>query len=280
MQVFERAAALSQHVNDLRDQGHSIGFVPTMGSLHEGHLSLVAHSVSQNSHTVVSIFVNPTQFNNPDDLRSYPRDVARDLKLLENAGAQMVFVPGVEEIYPGEVAARPVNLNGVDKPMEGRFRPGHFEGVATVVSRLFEIVKPHRAYFGEKDYQQLMVVREMVKQENIDIEIIGHPIERNSRGLALSSRNQLLSEADRENATAIWQQLDWARHHINDHQPGELQEAITGQLNQSGMEVEYVSIVNEENLQELQQWDQAEHARIFVAAYLSGVRLIDNVSLF
>lgn len=280
MQVFEKATALSGHVDKIKTDGYTVGFVPTMGSLHAGHLSLVAHALSQNSHCIVSIFVNPTQFNNADDLSSYPRDVEGDLKLLEQAGCHSVFVPSVEEVYPSEVKSSSMDLKGIDKPMEGKYRPGHFEGVATVVSRLFNIVKPTRAYFGEKDYQQLMVIRQMVKNENFDIEIIGHPIERNDAGLALSSRNQLLSPAERDTASIIWQNLDWARHNYKNLSPRELQAQLSQNLSNNGLRVEYVNAVNEENLREIEDWPQANHARLFVAAYLGGVRLIDNVSLF
>ena len=202
MIILETVSDLQKAIFPLKKEGKSVGFVPTMGALHEGHVSLVKKSIEQNDITVVSVFVNPTQFNNQEDLIKYPRTLDKDTSLLESVGADIVFAPLVKEIYP-EPDTRQFDFGLLDKVMEGKFRPGHFNGVAQVVSRLFDIVKPDRAYFGEKDFQQLAIIRDMVKQYNFPIEIVPMPIIRELSGLAKSSRNQRLSETEKEQAVAI-----------------------------------------------------------------------------
>lgn len=280
MDVFHTASALNERLDKLRKSGKKIGFVPTMGALHQGHLSLVKHSVRENDETVVSIFVNPTQFNNAGDLEKYPREPDRDIEKLRPTGAGIVFLPEEKEIYPGKVEAEKIELNGLDIGMEGAHRPGHFDGVVTVVSRLFKMVRPHRAYFGEKDFQQLMIIRQLARLKQLPVEIIGHPIERNDNGLALSSRNQLLSPEDQQKALSIHNNLRWAREHYNELHPKDVKQHIAEHFRGEPLDLEYVEIVNQDNLQIINDWNEAKHARIFMAASISGVRLIDNLLLF
>lgn len=280
MQIFRKASALSNHLQKLRNSGKSIGFVPTMGALHQGHLALIDHAGADNDHVVVSIFVNPTQFNNADDLKRYPRNPEDDIAKIGQTSCDIVFLPEVEEMYPEMVKSDEIDLGSLDRNMEGAHRPGHFNGVATVVSRFFSIVHPHKAYFGEKDFQQLQIIRFVSEKKGFNTEVISHPIERNEKGLALSSRNQLLSEEDQTKSLAIINNLNWAKAQVSKLRPEEVQKAIYERFENEPLKLEYVEIVDEKNLRNIQQWDQAEHARIFIAAHISGVRLIDNVSLF
>ena len=280
MQVFERAEELSAFIKKQKDQNLTVGFVPTMGALHEGHLSLVKHSLSENDITIVSIFVNPTQFNNADDLARYPRVPEADLKLLESIATDVVFLPSEKEIYPHGAQSASIDLNGLDHYMEGRFRPGHFQGVVTVVKRLFEIVKPTRAYFGEKDYQQLLIIRYMTRLYNIDTEIISHRIERGPTGLALSSRNELMTDADKDRARDIYAILNWSRDHFREHSPASLQNAVKDRFESTPLELEYALVCNPQPLAPVEEWNEKTGARLFIAAYMGKVRLIDNVSLF
>lgn len=259
------------------EQGKSIGFVPTMGALHEGHLTLVDYSVQQNDITVVSIFINPTQFNDPADLEKYPRTVEADSILLEQRGASIVFVPSVEEMYP-EPDTRNFSYPPFDTVMEGTFRPGHFNGVCQIVSKLFDAVKPHRAYFGEKDFQQLAIVREMVSRMKYDIEIIGCPIVREKDGLAMSSRNARLLPNERENALKISatlsKSLNFAKsHEVNDTKKI-VEECIAGV---PGLKLEYFSIADIKTLQPIESWREAEGAIGCIAVFCGEVRLIDNI---
>ena len=248
--------------------------------LHQGHLALVKQAAHENDLVVVSIFVNPTQFNNANDLKRYPRDPEKDIATLEGSGCDIVFLPSVDELYPDKVEVEDIDLGGLDKIMEGAHRPDHFDGVATVVSRFFKIVQPNRAYFGEKDYQQLMIIRHITELLDLKVDIVPHPIERSPNGLALSSRNQLLSGPDQKTALALWHQLQWARENYKDFSPQALIKTIKERFEDEPLELEYVEVVDQENLQPLNSWSEARHARIFMAAYLSGVRLIDNLSLF
>ncbi len=192
MHIFRTAQSLIDHLNEQRSKGLTIGFVPTMGALHSGHLALINHASHENNVVVASIFVNPTQFNNAEDLKRYPRNIEDDIQKLETTNCQILFNPEVEEMYTEKVESLEINLGGLDTVMEGAHRPGHFDGVATIVSRFFSIVDPDKAYFGEKDYQQLQIIRHVSKQMGFKVNIVPHPIERNEQGLALSSRNQLL----------------------------------------------------------------------------------------
>ncbi len=280
MHIFRTAQSLIDHLNEQRAKGSSIGFVPTMGALHSGHLALINHAAKYNDVVVVSIFVNPTQFNNAEDLKRYPRNIEDDIEKLSTTNCQVLFHPEVSEMYPEKVESQSIDLGGLDTVMEGAHRPGHFDGVATIVSRFFKIVNPDRAYFGEKDYQQLQIIRHVSKQMGFKVQIVPHPIERNSGGLALSSRNQLLSTEDQVKSLAIVNSLTWARENHGTLSPKQIESAIKERFSSEPLELEYVEVVNQENLKNIASWEEAKHARIFIAAHISGVRLIDNLLLF
>ena len=261
----------------LSAQGKKVGLVPTMGALHAGHASLVKRSVNENEVTVVSVFVNPTQFNDKNDLVKYPRTLDADCKLLEACGATYAFAPSVEEMYP-EPDTRQFSYAPLDTVMEGAFRPGHFNGVCQIVSKLFEAVKPHRAYFGEKDFQQLAIIREMVRQMQFDLEIVGCPIVREEDGLALSSRNARLSAEERENALKISQTLFKSRTFAATHTVGEtlkfVEDAIAAVL---GLRLEYFEIVDGNTLQKVDNWNQTSYVVGCITVFCGDVRLIDNI---
>jgi pantoate--beta-alanine ligase len=281
MHVFHDPVQLKEYLSTFRSAGKSVGFVPTMGALHDGHLSLVNQAGVHNDVCVVSIFVNPTQFNNPEDLRTYPRETDKDIeKLDQHSDCRVVFLPEVHHIYPEEISSEEFDLGGLEKGMEGTHRPGHFQGVATVVRRLFEMVSPDRAYFGEKDFQQLAIIRYMVKKLQLPVEVIGIATERNNKGLALSSRNQLLSEADREKALIIFESLKWLQENYSDFTPRELKARVNKKFASSALDLEYIEIADPASLKPIENWGVNEHARAFIAAQISGVRLIDNLPLF
>jgi pantoate--beta-alanine ligase len=279
MKVISLIAELRAALSNLKIQHKSIGFVPTMGALHEGHLSLVRRSAEGNDITVVSIFVNPTQFNDTNDLLQYPRTLEADCRLLESAGVSIVFAPSVEEMYP-QPDTRLFSYPPLDTVMEGAFRPGHFNGVCQIVSKLFDAVQPHRAYFGEKDFQQLAIIREMARQLKYTIEIIGCPIVREKSGLAMSSRNARLSPAGLENAAEIQRILLESRFHAtaNPLLSGTSQwvEAAIAQV--PSLRLEYFKIVNGKTLEDVCQWSEASHIVGCIAAYCEEVRLIDNIT--
>lgn len=257
----------------------SIGFVPTMGALHQGHLSLIKNSVSKCKHTIISIFVNPTQFNNPNDLNSYPRTLEADCALVEPVGVDIVFAPRVIDIYPKE-DSRQFNLGGLDNYGEGPKRPGHFNGVAQVVTRLFDIVKPTKAFFGEKDFQQLAIVEFFTKNLKYNIEIIRCPIARAENGLALSSRNALLSPEQKAAAPHIFATISKAKKMIGQFSPKEVIEKITEEINQNPLlETEYIEIINGTTMEPINDWDDAQTIQLSCAVYARPVRLIDNIKL-
>lgn len=251
-----------------------------MGALHEAHLALAHQSQHDNAATLVSIFVNPTQFNNPEDLEKYPRRVESDLEGLDTAGVDAVFLPRVEDIYGQQVESEPLDLAGLDQGMEGTYRPGHFPGVATVIKRFFEILQPDRAYFGQKDYQQLRVVQHITKQHQLGVEVIGCETVRTAEGLAMSSRNYRLSEQGWQDALLIPRALKWARENHAQHSPQSLKEGVKTFFKEGPLDLEYVEIADPETMRPLPEWSEVEHARIFVAAFCEGVRLIDNQKLF
>ncbi len=267
---------LQEKLEGLRSSG-SVGFVPTMGALHHGHLSLVNKAVTENTSVVVSIFVNPTQFNDPNDLKHYPRTLEADLALLQPTGCQLIFAPEPEEIYP-EPDTRKFSFENLEKVMEGEHRPGHFNGVAQIVSKLFEIVKPDKAYFGQKDFQQLAIIKNMVKQLGLYVEIIPCPIIREASGLAMSSRNELLSAEERQEAALIYQTLSEAQKLKNQKSVNEVKELVTEKINQSPwLTVEYFEVVDDENLQPVDSWDKNNTKVGCIAVYCGKVRLIDNI---
>lgn len=264
--------------NKLEDKS-DIGFVPTMGALHEGHLSLIRRSVAECKHTVISVFVNPTQFNNKNDFATYPRTLEQDCALVEPAGVDIVFAPRVEDIYPEE-DKRVFDLGGLDKYSEGPRRPGHFNGVAQVVTRLFDIVKPAKAYFGEKDFQQLAIVEYFTKALNYPVQIVRCPISRWEDGLARSSRNKLLTPEQRAAAPHIYKSILTARDLVGKGTPEEACRIIAERINENPLlETEYVEIVNALTMKPLETWDEAEHIQLACAVYARPVRLIDNIKL-
>jgi pantoate--beta-alanine ligase len=269
-----------QHKLELfRTNDESIGFVPTMGSLHAGHISLVNQALNEKQKVVVSIFVNPTQFNDPGDLERYPRNLDADLKLLENTGCHIVFAPDIKEVYP-EPDTRKFSFGELETVMEGKHRPGHFNGVAQVVSKLFEMVKPDKAYFGLKDFQQLAIIKNMVEQLNIEVEIVPCPIVREESGLAMSSRNELLSADERKNAALISKTLFEAKELGSQKSVQGLAAWIEENINKNRfLSVEYVEIVDDEKLQPVKSWNEKNTKVVCVAAYCGKVRLIDNIVL-
>ena len=277
MKLIHTVQELRTELNAQRLAGKKIGFVPTMGALHEGHASLVKLAVAENDVVVVSDFVNPTQFNDQNDLLKYPRTLEADCELLEKVGAHYVFAPSVEEIYP-EPDTRQFSYAPLDTVMEGKFRPGHFNGVCQVVSKLFMMVEPHCAYFGEKDFQQLAIIREMVKQMNFPIRIVGCPIVRESDGLALSSRNARLSDVQRVQALNISKTLFASKEYAATHTVEETQAFVEQSIADSeGLELEYFEIVDGLTLQKIAGWDETDYAVGCITVFCGEVRLIDNI---
>ena len=279
MKVFATKKELTNWVQQEKSAGKSIGLVPTMGALHRGHLELVRRAGGDNDLVVCSIFVNPIQFNNPEDLKKYPRTLEQDLSLLESANCHTVFYPDEHEIYP-EKETRVYDFGQLDKVMEGRFRPGHFNGVAIVVKKLLDVVEPHRAYFGEKDFQQLQVVKALVAMEKMETEIVGCPTVREADGLALSSRNTRLTPAQRSEAPRIYQALQKAREMFPLHPVKDIREMAVRHINESAeLEMEYFEIVKASSLLPLGEEEKHETAVACVAVFAGQVRLIDNLLL-
>ena len=277
MKVFNKIVDLQNELFMCRKEGKEIGLVPTMGALHEGHASLVKRSVKENGVTVVSVFLNPTQFNDQGDLDRYPRTLDADCKLLEACGADYVFAPSVKEMYPTP-DTRHFEFPPVSTVMEGAKRPGHFNGVCQVVSRLFYIVRPTRAYFGEKDFQQLAIIREMVRQLNYSLEIVGCPIVREEDGLALSSRNKRLSAEERENALNISRTLFKSRNFAATHTVSETQKMVEDAIEAApGLRLEYFEIVDGNTLQKINDWEDTSYAVGCITVFCGEVRLIDNI---
>lgn len=277
MKIIDTISELENQLQGYRHKGETIGLVPTMGALHQGHASLVERCVADNKIIIVSLFVNPTQFNNKEDLKHYPRTPEKDHELLERLGVDYVFSPSVEEMYPEE-DKRVFDFGQLDKVMEGEFRPGHFNGVAQIVSKLFDIVKPDNAYFGEKDFQQLAIVKDMVRQLQMPVNIIGMPIVRESSGLAMSSRNQRLSEEQKKNASEVYKVLNESKLMIDKFIPYELINYVSESINKvSGLKVEYFQIVDGDNLQPVTSWSDSDYIVGCIALFCGEVRLIDNI---
>lgn len=279
MQIIKTVGELLTLVEEYSQKGIKTGLVPTMGALHEGHLSLVKRSKEDNDITLVSIFVNPVQFNNPEDLKTYPRQEESDFRLLAVEGVDVVFVPSQSEIYPeGFNKDREFELGSVAEVMEGKYRPGHFQGVALVVNRLFELIRPTHAYFGMKDFQQIAVIREMVRKEGLNVEIIACPIVREESGLALSSRNQLLDENQRKEASAIHKALKASVEFAKTHSVEETKLSVINDLNhREGFKVEYFEIVDGETLIPVERFDEAKFVMGCITVFVGKVRLIDNI---
>lgn len=279
MIVISKVKELEKALGDCRTEGKTIGLVPTMGALHAGHASLVKRSVKENDVTVVSVFVNPTQFNDKNDLKNYPRTLEADCRLLEDLGAAIVFAPTVDEIYP-EPDTRTFSYPPIDTVMEGGKRPGHFNGVCQIVSKLFYYTQPTRAYFGEKDFQQIAVIRAMVNDLKLDLELCPCPIVREESGLALSSRNTLLTEEEKNIAVNISRVLADSIDYAKTHTVEETQKQVVDELNSIGqLEVEYYQIVDGITLQPVASWEETDYIVGCITVYCGHrpVRLIDNI---
>lgn len=279
MKVVNSVVELKAVLAQVRNENKTIGLVPTMGALHEGHGSLVKRCVAENDYTVVSVFVNPTQFNDKNDLNNYPRTLDADCEMLQSLGADLVFAPTVEEVYP-EPDTRSFSYPPIDSVMEGAKRPGHFNGVCQIVSKLFYMVKPDTAYFGEKDFQQIAVIRAMVKDLNIKVDLRPCPIVREESGLAMSSRNTLLTPAERQVATNISRCLFESVAYAKEHSVLETHNHVVAQLNEiPGLEVEYFQIVDDTSLQDVHSWADAQGIVGCITVYCGArpVRLIDNI---
>lgn len=279
MKVFQKIVELQNELFKVRKEGKVIGLVPTMGALHEGHASLVERSVRENDITIVSIFVNPTQFNDKNDLNNYPRTIDSDCNILESVGADYVFAPTVEDIYP-EPDNRNFEYPPVSTVMEGAHRPGHFNGVCQVVSRLFYIVRPDKAYFGEKDWQQIAVIKAMVRALGIGVNIVECPIVRDSDGLAKSSRNTLLAPDERAVAPKIYEALKSSVDYAKTHTLDETKEKVIADVNSmEGLDVEYFSIVDGDSLQDVKTWEDSKYIVGCITVYCgkTPIRLIDHI---
>ena len=282
MRLFSGIHAIREYLNKEKTAGKSIGFVPTMGALHEGHLSLIRRSTGENDLTVCSVFVNPIQFNNKKDLENYPRTLDNDLKILKKAGCDVVFTPKVEEIYPnGETGSIDIDFGYLDKILEGKFRPGHFRGVALVVKKLFEIIEPHKAYFGKKDYQQFLMISQMVKKFHLPVEIIPCPIIREPDGLAMSSRNMRLATGERMIAPLIYETLSGIKEKAGSIPVKKLKEWAIKKIGKNpAFVVEYIEIADKNTLLPLENWETIEKGMVLAAVKLNEIRLIDNIEFF
>lgn len=280
MKVLSNKQELSQYIKDIKNKGLTIGFAPTMGALHQGHLSLYERARQENDIVISSIFVNPTQFNNPDDLEKYPRTIEKDIELLQKTkNVDAVYTPSIEDIYPNGLERKNYDFDGLENEMEGKFRAGHFDGVGTVVEQLFLQTQPDNAYFGEKDFQQLLIIKKLVEKLNLPINIIGMPIFREENGLAMSSRNIRLSEKDRENAKLIFKTLTKANEMFRKSRLIEVYEFVEKTFEKSDFELEYFIIANEKTLKEVQKIEETENYRAFISVIVGEVRLIDNIHL-
>ena len=278
MIVYRTKSDLSGHLHSLQSEGLTIGLVPTMGALHRGHTSLVEKAAAENDVVVVSIFVNPTQFNDPSDLEQYPRTLDADLELLRKLETDLVFVPSVNEMYPDE-DRQIFDLGGLDKVMEGEHREGHFNGVAQIVSKLFLVVSPTRAYFGQKDFQQLVIIRRLVEILGLNMTIVPCPIIREKDGLAMSSRNTRLSREERKLAPFIYDTLVQARDRMETLSPAQVKEWVRFQFdNQPSLRLEYFEIVEDKGLTPINDWDEKVNKVACLAVHLGDVRLIDNLN--
>lgn len=277
MEIIRKVDSLKERVNSLKKEGKTIGLVPTMGALHQGHVSLIERARAENDIVVASVFVNPTQFNNPDDLRTYPRTEEADCAKLEAAGCDIAFIPAVEEIYP-EPDTRVFDLGPVAEVMEGAHRPGHFNGVAQIVSRLFEFTSPDRAYFGEKDFQQIAVIRRMVELEGFGLEIVDCPIVREPDGLAMSSRNTRLTQAQRRIAPAIHLTLAESVKRSHSLSVAQTKRLVIDTIDsQPELRTEYYEIVNPLTMQPIENWSDCNDPVGCITVYCGEVRLIDNI---
>tara|TARA_B100001769_G_scaffold254844_1_gene230906 strand:- start:2292 stop:3137 length:846 start_codon:yes stop_codon:yes gene_type:complete len=281
MLIFSDISIIKSHLSKLKKEGNIIGFIPTMGALHNGHLSLIKKSISENNFTVVSIFVNPTQFDNSEDLKNYPCNIKNDISLLKSISDDIIlFNPDSEEVYSEGVQSHQFNFNGLDKHMEGKYRVNHFQGVATVVNKLLSIVESDNVYFGEKDFQQLKIIENLVCEKKINTKVVRCDTVRGIDGLALSSRNNKLSFSSKKIARNLFKALNFAKEKFNTLDIVEIEKKVTEQLSaHSEIKLEYFIIADEEKLKPLITKKNQKY-RAFIAAYISGVRLIDNIKLY
>ena len=281
MIVFRKKDELNAKISSLKEENTTVGFVPTMGALHQGHLSLVKEALANNNLVVVSIFVNPTQFDNSEDLKKYPRNLQQDIDLLNTLSDKIiVYAPTVEDIYEGETKSRKFNFDGLEHQMEGKFRDGHFDGVGTIVKLLFDIVKPNNAYFGEKDFQQLAIIKKLVSKYNIPVNIVGCKIKRDANGLALSSRNTRLKPEHKVVAPFIYKTLKAAKEKFGTKSANKVIEWVENQFsNHELLELEYFTIADEATLKTVKRKSKNKQYRAFIAVYAGKIRLIDNIAL-
>ena len=281
MQIFNNKVDLNLYLSNVNAQKDTVGFVPTMGALHAGHLSLLKKSIENNAFTVISIFVNPTQFNNAEDLDKYPRTLESDVEKIKTISDKiLLYAPSISDIYEQELQSETFDFGGIEHQMEGKFRPGHFDGVGTVVKRLFEIVKPNRAYFGEKDFQQLQIVKKLVEIENLPVTIVGCEIYREENGLAMSSRNERLSKEERATAAMLYKTLKEAKELFATNTPSEVKEFVSTVFeNHPLITLEYFEIANETTLVPSETKTEGISYRAFLAVFINNIRLIDTISL-
>ena len=280
IKILKNKQELSDYILKIKENGQKIGFAPTMGALHEGHLSLYEKARKENDIIISSIFVNPTQFNNPEDLKKYPRTIEKDIELLQQTqNVDAVYIPQIEDIYSNGLERKKYDFEGLENEMEGKFRPGHFDGVGTVVEELFRQVQPNNAYFGEKDFQQLMIIKKLVEKLSLPINIIGMPIYREKNGLAMSSRNMRLTTELRETAKIIFETLVKVKDLFHQQTLDEIHQFVENTFNNSDFELEYFIIANEKTLREISEIKSGETYRAFIVVVIDGVRLIDNIQL-
>jgi len=281
MEVFSDKEQITHVIDAFKAKHFTIGFVPTMGALHNGHLALVEKALENNDKVFVSVFVNPTQFNNADDLEKYPRTLEKDMSLLETISKDiLIFAPTVDAIYEGNTVSQRFNFEGLENEMEGKFRPGHFDGVGTVVKRLFEIVKPNNAYFGEKDFQQLQIIKKLVKNYSIPVNIVGCKIHREANGLAMSSRNTRLTDNQKKEAPFIYKTLKTAKKYFGTKSAEWVSKWVEKQFeNSEALKLEYFIIANADSLKQIKRKTKNKKYRAFIAVYADEIRLIDNIAL-
>ncbi|MFN3752963.1 pantoate--beta-alanine ligase [Flavobacterium sp.] len=281
MLIFNNQNELVAHLASVSTSATSIGFVPTMGALHQGHLSLLSEAVANNSIAVISIFVNPTQFNNPEDLAKYPRTLDADIEKIKTVSDNIiVYAPSVEDIYKGNTVSQPFDFDGLENQMEGQFRPGHFDGVGTIVKRLFEIIKPTNAYFGEKDFQQLQIVKKMVEKAKMPVKVIGCPIFREANGLAMSSRNERLTETEKKEASIIYKTITQAKKLFATKSANEVTNWVKKTFEKNpNFALEYFQIADEASLLPCLRKNKNKKYRAFIAVFVNNIRLIDTISL-
>lgn len=281
MHIFYGKVALIAYLKTIKTANSTIGFVPTMGALHQGHLALMQRSLKENDDTVVSIFVNPTQFNNPEDLEKYPRTLEEDVKKMRGLSDKIIlYAPSVEDIYEGQTVSQSFDFDGLENQMEGKFRPGHFNGVGTIVKRLFEIVTPTNAYFGEKDFQQLQIVKKLVEKNDIPVNVVGCPIFREDNLLAMSSRNERLTPEERKEASIIYKVLTEAKEIFQKSTPEETIKFVENAFaDNKKFDLEYFVIADESTLLPIDHKINDKSYRAFIAVFVNSIRLIDTISL-